>query len=380
MGDFSYRDIDYKNYRVNTDTNTEAYKFFPTTEDLYLVQNVTEDTRKREGTKASVLDYIFTDEDRLVDNLHYETPLGKSDHVCLTWDYVVKVKEQRSVHHTLNYWKGNYKQIKDDMQVINWQELLSEKTTEEAWSCFKQLLRNSVEKNVPVREISRRKLRKNPWITKSTKRKITKTDKAWRKYRIIPTDATYNEYKSLRNEANKQVKADQASYRKKILKSFKGRPKKFYGYMQRLRTVKDKVAQLTMDDGTLSSTDYEAAETLAKFFSSVFVKEADMEIDDGDNDQGEDENLNIIINEERVRNKLLQLHEDKAQGPDDIHPAVLRNCAEAVSRPLSMIFIKSLREGVLPGDWKEAIVSPIYKKRETRETRNPDRSWQERSG
>ena len=39
---------------------------------------------KEKKTSASVLDYIFTDEERLVEKLDYDTPLGKSDHVtCL---------------------------------------------------------------------------------------------------------------------------------------------------------------------------------------------------------------------------------------------------------------------------------------------------------
>ena len=251
--------------------------------------NVMEETRKRQGTTASVLDYVFTDEEQLVENLKYNTPLGKSDHVCLTWDYVVKVKEELPSHHMLNYWKGNYRQINEDMRAINWQELLSEKSTEEAWNCFKQLLRNSIEKNVPARNVRGHTSRKNPWITKATKPKIAKRDKAWRKYRAIPTEARYTEYKRMRNEANKQVKADQANYRKKILKSFKGRPKKFYSYMQRLRTVKDKVAQLTMDNGTLSSTDREAAQALGKFFSNVFVNETDLKLEDMEVAQDEDE-------------------------------------------------------------------------------------------
>ena len=154
---------------------------------------------------------------------------------------------------------------------------------------------------------------------------------------------------------------DQASYRKKILKSFKGKPKKFYSYMQKLRTVKDKVAQLTMENGELSSTDQEAAQILGKYFSSVFVKEMEMKTDDNEPEQDRNDNFKIIIDKVMVKDKLLKLQEDKAQGPDDIHPAVLCNCAEAVSKPLSMIY-KSLEEGVLPEDWKAATVCPIYKK------------------
>ena len=43
-------------------------------------------------------------------------------------------------------------------------------------------------------------------------------------------------------------------------------------------------------------------------------------------------------------NKLQKLQVDKAEGPDDIHPAVVRNCAEIISIPLTMIYEKSLQE------------------------------------
>ena len=105
IGDFNYKEIDYENYVVKADVTSEAYKFFTTTQDQYLIQNVTEETRKREGTSASVLDYIFTDEEMLVEKLDYDTPLGKSDHVCLTWSYIIKVTENQQMPNTsmLNY-------------------------------------------------------------------------------------------------------------------------------------------------------------------------------------------------------------------------------------------------------------------------------------
>jgi len=53
---------------------------------------------------------------------------------------------------------------------------------------------------------------------------------------------------------------------------------------------------------------------------------------------------------------------DKALCPDDIHPAVLTNCAQIISLPLTLIYRKSLQEGRLPSDWKLANEIPIYKK------------------
>jgi len=73
VGDFNFREIDYSNHCVNADDTSEAYKFFSKTLDLYLFQNVTEPTRKRSGQQESVLDYIFTNEEMLIDNLQHST-------------------------------------------------------------------------------------------------------------------------------------------------------------------------------------------------------------------------------------------------------------------------------------------------------------------
>jgi len=72
--------------------------------------------------------------------------------------------------------------------------------------------------------------------------------------------------------------------------------------------------------------------------------------------------LEVTIDEETVKKKPLKLQEDKAQGPDNFHPAVLCNCADTLSKPLSMIFNKSMQEGILPEDWKSETVCPIFKK------------------
>ena len=60
--------------------------------------------------------------------------------------------------------------------------------------------------------------------------------------------------------------------------------------------------------------------------------------------------------------KLQQLKEDKACGPDGIHPKILKDCAETLAKPLFLIFTESLSSGVVPLDWKLANISPIYKK------------------
>ena len=45
-----------------------AKEFLDKTMDIFLYQNVYEDTRVRQGQNPSKLDYIFTDEDNLIEN------------------------------------------------------------------------------------------------------------------------------------------------------------------------------------------------------------------------------------------------------------------------------------------------------------------------
>ena len=84
FGNFNYPDIDFNCYRVFSGQGTAAEKFFRATQDLFLFQNVSDATRHRLDQESSTLDYVFTDEDGLIDEINYEAPIGKSDHVCLT--------------------------------------------------------------------------------------------------------------------------------------------------------------------------------------------------------------------------------------------------------------------------------------------------------
>lgn len=63
--------------------------------------------------------------------------------------------------------------------------------------------------------------------------------------------------------------------------------------------------------------------------------------------------------------KLLKNNDaSKATGPDEISARILKEFAPELSPLLTNIFYKSIQEGEVPKDWRQANVIPVFKKGE----------------
>ena len=316
-------------------------------------------TRFRQNQHPSTLDYVFIDEENLIDDIQFEAPLGKSDHVVLQWDLQLQVQERKSIENKLDFWKGNYDKISSELSSINWNTSFENKSVEEMWTYLKQRIESLVVEHVPLKQ--ERRAKKKHWITKATLKQIKKRNMLWKKYRQFPSGKNFEKYRLIRNNVTALIRADEDSYTKRILNGFKGKPKRFYGHMRKLQTVKDNVRALMKGDGHLTTTDEEAASTLAEYFQSVFTKENDGTLPRG-TDIRELADISVDFSEDIVMKKMQALAEDKSPGPDGIHPLLLKTCAQSLARPLAIIFQKSYDSGQVPTDWKTAHIIPIYKK------------------
>ena len=70
----------------------------------------------------------------------------------------------------------------------------------------------------------------------------------------------------------------------------------------------------------------------------------------------------VDVSIERVKNMIDELKERSALGPDNIGNKVIMELREQLALPFSILFRKSLDDAEVPEEWKDSVVSPIFKK------------------
>jgi len=108
---------------------------------------------------------------------------------------------------------------------------------------------------------------------------------------------------------------------------------------------------------------------LNDFFASVFNSNCSSHTTQVTEGKGRDwENEECpTVGEDQVRDCLRNLKVHKSTGPDEMHPQVLRELADKVAKPLSIIFESSWWFGEVPTNWRRGNITPFLK-REKRKT------------
>ncbi len=68
--------------------------------------------------------------------------------------------------------------------------------------------------------------------------------------------------------------------------------------------------------------------------------------------------------------ELSTLDTSKSPGPDQLHPKLLKWLATFLTETLADLFNNTIVTAAVPGDWKAAVICPIFKKGDPEEVAN----------
>ncbi|XP_045137183.1 uncharacterized protein LOC123519743 [Portunus trituberculatus] len=85
----------------------------------------------------------------------------------------------------------------------------------------------------------------------------------------------------------------------------------------------------------------------------------------------------VVATHQQVMCLLRGLNTQKATGPDDFSPHLLKRCFQEMAAPLTQVISPCVQENVWPSVWKEACVVPVLKKApgRTKKTTDPYRCY-----
>ena len=295
----------------------------------------------------------------MINEISVESGLGKSDHSCLLINFTYESGTvNKSIHR--NFKRTNIEILKKELECVNWTDELDSKNTDESWIFIKDKIIGAIEKSTPLSKTFIK--RGKEFMTPETLDIVREKHQLYRRWKNTGKDEDYAKYAKANNKSAKSCRKARRQYEKKIAESSKENQKPFWNYTKSKTKSRVGIADLKREDGTKTSTDKEKAELLNQFFKSVFTVEDSGVLPDFENYECDSFLDTFDITESKVKKLLKDLKIGKAPGPDGIPPSILVQAADILSKPLTILFKKSLAEATVPSEWKVAYVSPIFKK------------------
>ena len=363
------------------DEQSQAQALLNLSDRYFLNQVIKEPTRIN-----NIIDLAFTNNQDLLTNINVDKVTNQiSDHNLIIGDLnyempnsnTCKRNETTSNLASFNFWseKVNWTDINNHLNNIQWDQHINSDTsvTSDINFLYDELFTAS-SNHIPKKKrklysmIPRdRKIlfRRNKFL----KRKLVSANKQKK------ADKIESEIIDNQKEILKSYEAERKAYESKLIKGIKKNSKLFFKYAKKFAKKPQVIGPLKDSNGKLVSDPQEMCEIINSEYDKNFNKNkhtTEVSLDNASSEStinisdlfsDEAPFTEIEITEDDLINAIKSTKINSAPGSDGVPPILLHKCAQSLVKPLKLIFKKSLENGDIPEIWKEAIITPIYKRK-----------------
>lgn len=356
FGDFNYPEINWKTLTLTTQER-KAMDFLDAYSEINMRQLVTFPTRIRNDQK-SLLDLILISDKKFFTAVVPKTPIGKSDHIVILTTAQINITPGETFKiHKRNFWKADYEEINNYLSHKDFSTVRVNSNHHSLYDTFLNNINETIKQFIPSKNKTKNPLK--PWINKQLFKQIERKRHLWDKYRVTNEDTDYKNYRVQNNLLKHMLTDARKAYENSLLATA---DKNFYAYIKRGLSsthtnfnLKDPSSHEVLTDAK------EIAKAFATQFISVYNKEPNYNPPIPTNPRLTPDLSIIHFNAEKVCAAIKTLNAYSSPGSDEIPAIFLQKCISTLKVPLANIMNDSIDKGIVPDDWKNATVVPIYK-------------------
>lgn len=296
---------------------------------------------------SNVLDLVFVNETgdvQLCEAPAAITKIRETDRfhppLEITYEYEAGQKEGlNEIFELFVYDRGNYAQMCDTLNGINFAEVFDKMEVEAAYDYFYDVMNDLIVKNVP--RIRVKKTTNPKWWTRELQARKNKRDKL---YQRKPKNESSSEYTAALADFNELHETLYNEYINRIQQYIVCDPAEFWSYAKMEQKRSKYPTEVYMNDDA-SDKPGEIVELFADYFESVYVKDDEEAFFEDIYGTELIDAREIDLTLQDIERATHGLKAKGSAGPDDLAPVVMKKCVDAVVWPLWILHRKSMEMG-----------------------------------
>ena len=271
------------------------------------------------------------------------------------------------------YDRGDYNSLRQETSNTNWDDIINEDLDIYATNLSNHII-SLAEKQIPNKYVTVRNA-EPMWLNSQLRRMIRKRKRLFKKAKRTKLSQDMNLYKQYRNEVTKLIRKSKKSHIDDIankLKTQKPSSNDWWKYLKPFfKSSSSSGIPTLLKDDIFYSNDIEKANILnGHFIGQTNLQDNNKELPKLNISDNTPSINGIKLNPNEVKDILQNLQLGKSSGPDGINNRILKELSSELAYPLCSLFNSSLSSGSFPSFWKEANVTPIFKKDDTSNVSN----------